>query len=1456
LAPAIAFSVSPGDEGHHSQTRSPGDAIGSPNNSWSNTAGVLGSDNAYATANLSGGNAFALLTHSYGFDIPADARIDGIRVEVEVRATGPVVDVAARIGQSIFVVQGSNDARAGYWPTTADSWRHYGGPSELWGLSLTPAHINGSSFGFAITPRGGSEDAAIESVALIDHVRITVFYTVPQTQTRNSTTRNHQNVAGAEFKWEKVWPNPGSNLYSTQLFFAERPTHALAVSGFGFNIPEDATVLGVTARVHRGQGQILPIDFGVRAYDHIVQLRAEGSVGANRSSGATWPNSGNKDSDLSALAPGVYGGPQDRWGLDLTPTAVNGNLRIWISGKGSGSSLDERTAYIGDVNLTVRYLPGPPIVTPQAYAGSDVSVGLVSTLVSVGLDGTESTHLGSGELSFTWSGPFVGGTATGPTPSVDFTAAGSHVVTLEVSDGTQSGTDQMTVTVLEGTPAAGMSPTTATNGPDFGGSFRWGTPSGALVSGGSQAEVVFDHAFGTGLTNDLRLTGFDVGVPVNARVTGIQVRVSKGARGTSGQMTSTVSDHRIQLLNSSGAITGQNKQSTAPWPSPSAGWVTYGGPTDLWGRQWKPSDFNNDQFGVVVQAAAEPLLLGSREVFVDALDVTVFYTEDPAYDLPIADAGPDYVAALRNGVATTRLDGSRSGHPANKPITHTWNIEGQPALTGVTPTAHFTSAGLHQVELVVTEGAVHSVDTVVVTVTTRTSPQLRSPSAATNGPTFTGAHAWVDPHGVFASGGVAANRTFAEFFVTTLTRELLTTGYGFLIPRDATINGIRLDVKKAADRFGFLNSLVATALVSDHHIRLIKGGVSGGADLKKGSWPSRSYAYVSYGGPTQLWGRTWTPADVNRADFGASIQAAVGAHSANRHAYIDHVRITVFYTESEPTVENRAPIADAGADQTLTLNGTPVGSVNLDGTGSSDADDDGLTYTWTGPFLNGDTRSGAQATVEFAGAGQYGVSLEVSDGNLTDIHSMVITVVDPSPPTVTPVLSKQPDGSAGWYRSNVTLTWNVSDPESQAGIEPTGCASESITADQPLTAYTCSAESSGGVTGPITVTIGRDATPPVISPSVSPAANAAGWHDADVAVTWSCTDATSGVASVTGASAVATEGANQASSGICVDLAGNPASATATVNLDRTAPTLLGSPTPASNANLWNNTDVTVEWSCTDALSGVARATGEQIVSAEGANQSRSGTCTDRADNTSIGTVSNISIDRTAPSVTGTPSRAPDRNGWYRLPLDVSWSGNDALSGVASCSPAANYSGPDGANVGVGGTCRDRADNAGTGAVGFQYDATPPVIVFTGNQGSYTVDATVRIACSASDAMSGIDAGSNTCPEIDAPAYTFAPGSHTLEATAIDLAGNVRTESSMVTVEVTYRSLGNLVDRFVSNDGVANSLDQKLVAAQNARTPGAKAGQLRAFVQHLEAVRGRWLTSEHTDLLIRLAGGL
>jgi hypothetical protein len=91
-----------------------------------------------------------------------------------------------------------------------------------------------------------------------------------------------------------------------------------------------------------------------------------------------------------------------------------------------------------------------------------------------------------------------------------------------------------------------------------------------------------------------------------------------------------------------------------------------------------------------------------------------------------------------------------------------------------------------------------------------------------------------------------------------------------------------------------------------------------------------------------------------------------------------------------------------------------------------------------------------------------------------DVYAMSF-LVDTTPPAITPHIQGT-QGQKGWYTSDVTLNWAVSDEQSP--FTSTGCEPVTITGDQAATDYTCTADSDGGASS-ASVTITRDAARPV-----------------------------------------------------------------------------------------------------------------------------------------------------------------------------------------------------------------------------------------------------------------------------------------------------------------------------------------------------------------------------------------
>ena len=167
-----------------------------------------------------------------------------------------------------------------------------------------------------------------------------------------------------------------------------------------------------------------------------------------------------------------------------------------------------------------------------------------------------------------------------------------------------------------------------------------------------------------------------------------------------------------------------------------------------------------------------------------------------------------------------------------------------------------------------------------------------------------------------------------------------------------------------------------------------------------------------------------------------------------------------------------------------------------------------------------------------------------------------------------------------------------------------------------------------------------------------------------------------------------------------------------TVRRDTTAPQVTGmAAARAPDANGWYNHAVGVTFAGSDTTSGIASCDAPTYSGPDSGSAVVGGVCRDAAGNTSASASITLEYDATAPSASASPARGPDANGWYSKPLGVSFDGSDATSGIASCTPASTYSGPDSGTVDVGGQCTDKAGNSAGASATFRYDSTPPTAV-------------------------------------------------------------------------------------------------------------------------------------------------
>ena len=163
-----------------------------------------------------------------------------------------------------------------------------------------------------------------------------------------------------------------------------------------------------------------------------------------------------------------------------------------------------------------------------------------------------------------------------------------------------------------------------------------------------------------------------------------------------------------------------------------------------------------------------------------------------------------------------------------------------------------------------------------------------SPSTVVDDASY-GFGVWTNPQNAIASDNAYATRF--EPPMGGFTHYLKATNFGFSIPVDVVVKGIVAEVEMRSSR----NDVAG--YIFDERVRIVKNGIVGNIDKARSPmihWPTTD-TYISYGSSTDLWGEAWMPVDINSSNFGVVIAADVLPALGDITAFVDHIRLTVYY---------------------------------------------------------------------------------------------------------------------------------------------------------------------------------------------------------------------------------------------------------------------------------------------------------------------------------------------------------------------------------------------------------------------------------------------------------------------------------------------------------------------------------------------------------------------------------
>ena len=644
---------------------------------------------------------------------------------------------------------------------------------------------------------------------------------------------------------------------------------------------------------------------------------------------------------------------------------------------------------------------------PGANAGPDQSL---NEGVTVTLDGSLSSDPDNDALTYLWTAPpgitLSSGTASKPTfTAPEVQSDMNYTFSLVVNDGTANSTaDQVFITVkqVNKAPVANAGPDqllnegtlvtlnglSSTDADNDALTYLWSAPSGITLSSNAASKPTFtapevqtntNYTFSL-VVNDGKVNSTTDQVVVNVK------HVNKTPVANAGS-DKIVTEGKLVTLDGSLSSDPDNDVITYSWTS--ADGILLNSAKTAFPTFIAPSVLVNTNytFNLIVND-------GKINSSPDPIVITVIPNRAPS-----ANAGPD-LFVKKNSLFV--LDGSGSSDPDGDQLTYKWTAPSGIILSSTTDQKpSFITPDINAITnlvftLVVNDGKKDSPpDQVILTIK---SDNLSPVSQAGNDQSViegsiatldgTGSsdpdgdiltYFWSAPSGITLSSNTASKPTF------TAPEVQYDTDFVFsLVVNDGTVNSISDQVIVKVKQ---VNKIPVANAGSD---KMVDEGALVTLDGKSSTDPDNNKLTYFWSAPL---GIVLSSADTPNPTFTAPNVIAntyyifsLVVNDGQTNSVADQVIITVRHV-------NKAPLAYAGSD--LLVNEGE--KVTLNGSGSSDPDNNGITFLWTAP--QGITLSSTQdskptfTAPEVSANTVYTFQLTVNDGSLNSVADQVNIVV-------------------------------------------------------------------------------------------------------------------------------------------------------------------------------------------------------------------------------------------------------------------------------------------------------------------------------------------------------------------------------------------------------------------------------------------------------------------------------